>query len=264
MLKAGTRVNTQNATGTIKDCFYAKHLKKYLYAVAIEGVTSETLNAKYSLWDEVISINEDKVLSNVVLEFIKNGWQPVYEDELQQVVEDGLVIMRGQPFHLGHIRLIDTALYHSNFVYLILGSIQEYGTDRNPFPFSQRKQMIKNYYINNIDKWSKLIIIGLPDIFSLRWPTYVLEQIHGEYSPTQDFLAYKSYDTTNITTVFGGTQYDCDWFKNLKHHVVGRADTEHPYVSATMIREMLTYKDPRWKEYIPKCNWEIVAKYFKE
>jgi nicotinamide mononucleotide adenylyltransferase len=165
--------------------------------------------------------------------------------------EDGLVIMRGQPVHIGHIRLIDTALQHSNFVYLILGSIQEYGTARNPFPFSQRKQMIKNYYIDNIDKWSKLIIIGLPDIFSLRWPDYVLEQIHSE-------------DTPNIKTVFGGTQYDCDWFKNLKHYVVGRNDTEHPYASATMIREMLTYKDPRWKDYIPECNWEIVANKFKE
>ena len=171
--------------------------------------------------------------------------------EKDGIFETGLVIMRGQPIHFGHIRLIDTALSQCRQVFVVLGSTQEFGTSRNPFSFSERKRMLKNYYSQQEDVWkNKLIILGLPDIFSLRWPKYVLEEIH------------KIYPDIEITSVFGGSQYDCDWFKDLKHHIVDRSHPDYPFASASMIRDMLTYNDKRWMDYVPECNWHIIARKF--
>jgi len=172
--------------------------------------------------------------------------------------KDGLVVMRGQPFHCGHIRLLTAALTKCERLFIVLGSTQEFGTSRNPFTFAERKKMLKRYFNRHFvdhktsDLWNRIVVIGLPDIFSLRWPSYVLDEISNSSSDA------------NITAVFGGSQYDCDWFKdhNLKAYVIDRTDTEHPYASASMVRDMLTYGDPRWTHYVPHCNWHLVAKKF--
>ena len=165
----------------------------------------------------------------------------------------GLVVMRAQPFHYGHIRLIDAALELCEQVFVVLGSTQEHGTPRNPFSFGERKKMIKRYYFGGGEPdWERITIIGLQDIFSLRWPSYVIEEIA------------KSYPNVKITDIFGGSQYDCDWFKEhkLKPHIIDRTAFDYPFISASMLRDMLTYRDPKWMSYIPECNWGIVAKKF--
>lgn len=166
---------------------------------------------------------------------------------------DGLVVLRAQPLHFGHIRVVDAALNECERVFIVLGSTQESGTSTNPFTFYERKKMLRNYFeIESL--WEQLRVIGLRDIFSLRWPAYVLEEIA------------KWHHDTNITKVFGGSQYDCDWFKEqkLEAHIVDRTDSSIPFLSASMLRDMLTYRDPRWMDYIPRCNWEMVAKKFNQ
>lgn len=163
----------------------------------------------------------------------------------------GLIVMRGQPLHYGHIRVIDEALKLCDMVIIILGSTQEHGTSRNPFTYGERKKMIKTYYMSTAN-WKKINIIGLEDIFSLQWPNYVLDSIK------------KEMPNVNITDIFGGSEYDCAWFKDFdfEKHVLNRSDTEYPFVSASMIRDMLMYKDKRWMQYVPNCNWYFVAKKF--
>ena len=175
----------------------------------------------------------------------------------------GLVVMRAQPLHFGHTRLIDAALDVCEHVFIILGSTQEHGTPRNPFSFGERKKMVKRYLMtkkmrikaflwkDELD-WEKVTIIGLPDIFSLRWPSYVLEEIAA------------GFPEIKITDIFGGSQYDVDWFKafNLEQHILDRTAADYPFVSASMLRDMLTYRDPKWMTYVPKCNWPLVARKF--
>ena len=168
---------------------------------------------------------------------------------------DGLVVMRGQPLHYGHIRLIDESLKLCRNTYIVLGSIQESGTSRNPFEFEERKKMIKNYYTSpqiKPDIWNRLLVIGLEDIFSLEWPNYVLDSIIDNFPDAE------------ITDIFGGSEYDCNWFKDydLTFHIIDRSDIKYPFVAASMIRDMIMYKDKRWMDYVPECNWQIVAKKF--
>jgi nicotinamide-nucleotide adenylyltransferase len=166
-------------------------------------------------------------------------------------MKTGLVIMRAQPLHFGHIRLIEEALDKCEHVFIVLGSTQEQGTDKNPFSFGDRKNMIKRYFTKS-GEWPRITVHGLVDIFSLRWPSYVLENLEESYNP-------------EITDLFGGSQYDCDWFKDfpkIRKHIVDRTAADYPFISATMLREMLTYRDPKWMNFIPECNWFAVAKKF--
>lgn len=165
---------------------------------------------------------------------------------------DSLIVMRAQPLHVGHIRLIDEAIKNSRNVVIVLGSIQEHGTSRNPFTYSERKKMIKRYITSNfIDSvWDHVFVMGLKDIFSLRWPYYVMEEISNKFPDLE------------IKTVFGGSEYDCNWFKDigLEQKICNRTDQGYDFLSASMIREMLEYGDERWQKYVPSCYRDIVIK----
>jgi cytidyltransferase-like protein len=169
----------------------------------------------------------------------------------------GLLVMRGQPFHVGHARTLTKAIEVCDKVVVALGSTQEFGTSKNPFTFSERKRMIKNYCLDKANSlngpyWENVTITGLRDINDAhRWPDYVLDEVHRQTGYI-------------ISTVFGGTSYDCHWFKSkqVKIEIVDRADPSIPFVSGSMIREMLLYGDKRWMDFIPLCNWQIVAKKF--
>ena len=163
-------------------------------------------------------------------------------------IETNLVVMRGQPVHMGHIRLLDTAMEERPVV-TVLGSIQEVGTSRNPHTYSERKKQLKNYFKS---KWDRIFVLGMADTFSLDWPYRVLEKIQ-RVAPQYE-----------IVKVYGGTEYDVSWFQSmgLEIEILGRNDPSFPYVSASMVRDMLMYKDARWMEHVPCCNWRMVAKKF--
>lgn len=172
----------------------------------------------------------------------------------------GLIIMRAQPLHYGHIRTLDIALKENESIIIVLGSTQEFGTGKNPFTFSERKRMLKNYYFDESkseSKWNVIHVVGVKDINdTLRWPEYVLEEIDYELG---------SIDIgSSISKVYGGSEYDCHWFKNkFEIGVCDRNNTNYEFISGSMIREMLTYGDKRWLNYVPSCNWHIVAKKFE-
>ncbi len=49
--------------------------------------------------------------------------------------------MRAQPFHIGHAKMIDKMLREcEQLVTIVLGSIQEQGTERNPLNYTTRKK----------------------------------------------------------------------------------------------------------------------------
>lgn len=58
----------------------------------------------------------------------------------------GLAVMRAQPFHLGHEKIVRQMLAECDDVFILLGSVQESGTQRNPFTYAQRRQMIENVF----------------------------------------------------------------------------------------------------------------------
>lgn len=164
--------------------------------------------------------------------------------------DQGLTVMRGQPLHIGHFRLIDKMLEECESVTIVLGSTQEFNTKKNPFPFSERKQMLRNCFtIRNL--WGRIRVIGLKDIHNeMKWPDYVLENVK-EYTKKEKVDAY-----------YCGTEYDGHWFEGKVPNIIMLDRTQVPFVSGSMVREMLMYRHPDWKKYIPECNWELVEKFF--
>lgn len=163
----------------------------------------------------------------------------------------GLAVMRCQPLHIAHARLIQKMLDECEHVTVILGSLQEHGTIKNPFSYNDRKKMVKNVFKNN-PRWNDLDVLGLADLNSeMEWADYVLGFV-------KDF--YEDGIISLPDAYYCGSHYDGHWFRNtkMKIEMVDRTDQEFPYCSGTLVRDMCTYQDVRWKLYVHQENWEIV------
>jgi nicotinamide-nucleotide adenylyltransferase len=55
-----------------------------------------------------------------------------------------LFVGRFQPFHLGHLRVIKEILEENSSIIIVIGSSQANGTEKNPFSFEERKEMVNN------------------------------------------------------------------------------------------------------------------------
>lgn len=167
----------------------------------------------------------------------------------------GLCIMRAQPFHIGHQKIIDQMLKDCERVTIALGSIQEQGTERNPFNYTTRKKMIQNIY-RDTPMYDRLKIIGLFDINNpAEWGEFVL-----------DFMRESFSDLPLPDVYYAGSSYDAHWFKDCVKHVelVDRTDPSFPFVTGTMVRDMLKFGDQRWKNFIAPVNHHIVEEYFNK
>jgi bifunctional NMN adenylyltransferase/nudix hydrolase len=77
---------------------------------------------------------------------------------------DALVfILRGQPLHLGHKEVIDTALELAEEVVAVVGSSFAARSIRNPFTFEERKAMIEAVYPNETQGRKRLHIVPVSD-----------------------------------------------------------------------------------------------------
>ena len=165
----------------------------------------------------------------------------------------GLSIMRAQPFHIGHAKIIDKMLQCCEKVTIILGSIQEHGTSRNPLNYTTRKKMIQNIYRSTPD-YERLKIIGLFDINNpAEWGDYVF-----------DFISETLPDLPTPDVYFAGSTYDAHWFKERFKTIelVDRTDPNFPFVTGTMVRDMIKFGDNRWKNFIHPQNYQIIEDNF--
>ena len=85
-----------------------------------------------------------------LLESIKNG----------KPYQCGLYIGRFQPLHYGHCDVIRKALNVCQKVVIVIGSVQEVYTRKNPFSYEDRKRFIEKVFADDLDR---LVIIGLED-----------------------------------------------------------------------------------------------------
>lgn len=165
----------------------------------------------------------------------------------------GLSIMRAQPFHIGHARVIDRMLEDCEHVTIVLGSIQEQGTERNPLNYTTRKKMIQNVYRHR-PEYARLKIIGLFDINNpAEWAEYVL-----------DFMQESFADLVRPDVYYAGSTYDAHWFKAAFENIeyVDRTSDDFPFVTGTMVRDMIKFGDKRWKNFIHAENHGVIEDYF--
>lgn len=167
----------------------------------------------------------------------------------------GFCIMRAQPFHIGHQKLVDQMLKDCERVTVALGSIQEQGTARNPLNYTTRKKMIQNIYRGK-PEYDRLKIIGLFDINNpAEWGDFVV-----------DFLKESFPDLPLPEAYYAGSAYDAHWFKEHFKHIelVDRTDPNFPFVTGTMVRDMIKFGDERWKNYVAPENHHLIEEQFSK
>ena len=64
------------------------------------------------------------------------------------MIKYAIIVLRGQPFHIGHQHIADKAIQDGLQPVFILGSAQESGTEKNPYTVYQRAEMIRLVYPN--------------------------------------------------------------------------------------------------------------------
>jgi cytidyltransferase-like protein len=154
----------------------------------------------------------------------------------------GLAVMRAQPFHRGHESLIDKMIEDCSHITIILGSMAESRTLKNPFSFEERQSMIKNIY----PKQKNTNIFGLVDIPNDdEWSDYVINNVKEKSVAFGDADAYYCGDDENGNF----------FASKLKIEKVDRnLQKGYRNISATDIRKMILGGNDVWKNYIPPCN----------
>lgn len=147
----------------------------------------------------------------------------------------GLIVGRFQHIHKGHHTLIDTALQLCDRVHILVGSSQEIGTLRNPYPAWTRIEMIMSVYGGTE---ACLRATDLPDLtnetdMTPLWGKHVLaacKQINGKLPEIM---------------FYGNDQARSGWFdpydiKDISEFIISR---ERLDLSATEMREWLLRSD---------------------
>ena len=162
----------------------------------------------------------------------------------------GFCILRCQPFHIGHDRLITKMMKECEFGTVVIGSAQESGTEKNPLPYFTRKKMIQNVWRKSED-YARLRIIGVKDLTNIPWNVNVLETIKKERSDV---------DVPDVMYVGDDKEY-LFFEKDVKNvEICSRTTQDFPFLSGNMVRDMVLLKDERYKEFVHPENIELIEK----
>ena len=166
----------------------------------------------------------------------------------------GFCIIRCQPFHIGHNRLVTTMMEECEYGTVVIGTAQESGTEKNPLPYFVRKKMVQNVWKNN-KAYANLRIIGVKDSVNLPWNEHVLNTIKKELP-----------DRTAPDIMYVGDINEYAFFaKDVKNvGLCSRTTQDFPFLSGNMVRDMIVLKDIRWKELVHPENIDLIIKNFYE
>jgi nicotinamide-nucleotide adenylyltransferase len=166
----------------------------------------------------------------------------VRRDELTTRFRRGLFVGRFQPFHLGHIGAIRTALEHVEELIIVVGSAEYSHSDKNPFTAGERVEMIRAALKEaNIDP-SKYLIIPIRDV-----------HIHATWVP---FIVSQ---TPKFDVVFTNEALTSRLFKEREYKVERIPFLQRDDYSATEIRKRIL-KGRNWESLVPKSVAELLVK----
>ena len=154
----------------------------------------------------------------------------------------GILVGRFQTLHAGHQQMIEMALSLCDQVGIFIGSSQESGTKKNPFPYALRKKMLECLFGDRVS------IYPLPDIGvgnTAAWGDYVLENVMQRFGRMPELL------------VSGKEARRLDWFDSVAG--VRIAELYIPKtieISASQMRGFLIRDDREsWERYVnPKIH----------
>lgn len=163
------------------------------------------------------------------------------------VYDTGLIVGRFQTFHKGHQSLVETGLNLCDRLFILVGSSQESGTERNPYNISTRMSIIREVYPDK----DRVHIYALRDLtnendITVEWGRFVLENV--------DRYIYKAPELM----IYGNDEARSRWFdtediKNTAEFIIPRSRLP---ISATQLREMMVRDERKqWMQWVdPKLH----------
>lgn len=153
-----------------------------------------------------------------------------------------MIIGRFQTFHNGHRDMIDKAIALCDSVGVFIGSSQEHGTEKNPFTYELREELLSRIY------GGRILICPLPDIGvgnNPHWGDHVIETAVARFGKTPDLL------------ISGKEERRIDWFDSVKGLSVAELYVpKSTDISATEMRSFFVSGDrAEWEEYTPRELW---------
>jgi len=146
-----------------------------------------------------------------------------------------LIIGRFQPFHLGHLKLIETAEKDLDRIIIGIGSSQFSHTKRNPFTAEERKRMIEeSLNIKNIQ------IIPIPDVNNDKvWVSHVRKLV------------------PEFQVVYTNSELERKLFSDAGIEVRSTKIFNRKNYSGTEIRRRILNME-NWKELVPEGTLKVM------
>ena len=148
-------------------------------------------------------------------------------------------VLRAQPFHIGHLKVIKWILEKYDKIVIIIGSSQESKTNKNPFTLKERKEMINKSLKKEGIKKERYEIIEIDDVHEDKlWVEKILKKVNFDVVFTMNIWTKRCFDTFKIPV------------------------KEHPIfddISATKIRNMIK-ENKEWENLVPEDVKNILKK----
>ena len=145
-------------------------------------------------------------------------------------MKKGLVLGRFQPFHLGHLNLIQTVLNDKKKPLICIGSAQYAHTKDNPFTVKERKDMIQ------------LIM----DELNCNYTIYEIPDINNY----DKYVSHLEEFVPKFDTVYSGNKLVQRLFKNAGYKIVIPEMINREVWEGAAIRQAMTEGD-EWEVAIP-------------
>lgn len=151
------------------------------------------------------------------------------------LVSRGLLVGRFQPFHKGHLHVIQDILVRVDEIIVVIGSAQCSHTIDDPFTAGERIEMIRRTLTSEHTDPSKYLLIPVTDVNDNRlWVSHVVTLI-----PHFD-LVFSNKPLVKIL------------FSEAGHEVQPIKFYHRELYSATDIRKKIIDGDEKWKSLVPK------------
>lgn len=148
---------------------------------------------------------------------------------------------RFQPFHKGHLSVVEELMERFDEVVIVIGSAQEGFTCRNPFTASERIIMIDRVLRSRGFSRDRYWLIPVPDINKpLAWTSYVLAM-----APPVEAVASGNPHTLYIYRWLG--------FPTIKLSLV-----EPNKYNGSRIRKLMCMGDSSWRDSVPREVLEFI------
>ncbi len=148
------------------------------------------------------------------------------------------VIGRFQPFHNGHVKLIEYASDEAEKVIIGIGSSQESHTQENPFTASERRDMIER----SLKTFNRYEIIDIPDI-----------------NNDQIWVSHVKRISPKFDVVYTNAEHERELFGEAGFDVEVPPFYSRDMYSGTRIRNRIAL-DERWTQLVPQGTIEVIKK----